>query len=849
MKFTALSYWNRALLFGAFLFGAVCSYGARSYGAAPSTYADSVDEPVIVLPDDDASALANATEADATESDATVSDVYANKEITPDEAYRILVSGNARHIGDGSDAADKAPRLDAEADQYPVATIVYGSDMKKEPTDLTETTSRNVYLTQVKGGAVSTDDLASIEYGILNLQTPLLVVLGHYPSDEVAAMIDKYDELKTRAQKEVDKALMSKSQDSSVKTSDEMKLYNLIGPAVARAKEAYPDIEGQELANVVSEALAWQSLETILMKSTVAQDLVRSGRLLVVAAIAEDETDKIYWLGEHPLQEDFVKEAPEEIRKANKEESASLVSESELPDALDEAAVQERVLECQENAYYGSVVNEYYVQPVYYVPSWRLFHPRVWVYRPWRGVYVRPFAPWPYWSPWGFPQGVGGLSLVFGSGGIGLVVGYNSYWGGYLPWNPHFRPIDPWWSVDFFLTGAHFRHPEYYALFHGRRADIIVVPHHSRPGWRPGDPRDPFRPFIPGDPFKPGKPGGHSDPFKPSKPGDHFRPGGPFRPDGARDYRPGDVKPGATGDRPGANPRKPGERPNFNPGKPGERANANPGKPGNRPSASPGKPSERSTLNPGKPGEKPSATSGKPSERPSANPGKPSGTRPGLGARSSEPRPSSKPENVGTSRRENRGASGARPSVSPGTTNVRPGANPGGADARRERGTNQRTGGTPTGRAGANFSDAGFRWSSRSNDALPTIRSQSSDVRVSGSGLSDARALGTGVGNRPSNFSRDFGAARGSSFDASASFARRGAGPEGSVRGSLGGVSGGGFNRPSEGRPALGTSGSFAGRPTPGASGSFAGRPSPGAGGSFAGRPSPGAGGGSRGGR
>jgi len=204
-NFIAHSCWSRAFLLSAFFSAVTCSYAASP---KTNTYADSEDEPVLVLQEED--------ESSAVSTDSSDADSYANKDVTSDEAYRILVSGNARHIGDGSDAADKKPRLSAEGNQYPIATFVYSSDMPEDPAVLTETSEHNVYLTTARGGAVSTDDLASIEYGLLNLQTPLLVVLGHYPSAEVAAMIEKYDELKSKAQKEVNKAIKSKAQNSSV---------------------------------------------------------------------------------------------------------------------------------------------------------------------------------------------------------------------------------------------------------------------------------------------------------------------------------------------------------------------------------------------------------------------------------------------------------------------------------------------------------------------------------------------------------------------------------------------------------------------------------------------------------
>ena len=116
-------------------------------------------------------------------------------QVTPDEAYRQLVAGNARYLKEDSIEARNLPKPTFQGTQYPIATILYSLDMPVLPTTLTQTTDRDVYLTGVKAGAVSSDDFAAIEYGLLNLQTPLLVIIGHYPSRDVSSLIRQYDAL------------------------------------------------------------------------------------------------------------------------------------------------------------------------------------------------------------------------------------------------------------------------------------------------------------------------------------------------------------------------------------------------------------------------------------------------------------------------------------------------------------------------------------------------------------------------------------------------------------------------------------------------------------------------------
>ena len=407
--------------------------------------------------------------------------VYYNAEMTPDEAYRQLVAGNARYLKEDSVAAQALPRLTTAQNRFPIASVIYSSDMPVTPNVLTQTSDHDLYLMPIDSGAVSTDDMASIEYGLINLQTPLLVVMGHYPSRIVSTLIRQYDLLEEQSKAETTRIKTSSAIPRGT-TSDQMRLYNLVGPAVARSREAYPELQGYELANVVSEALVWQSLETILMKSTVAQDLIRAGKLNVIAAIADDKTGKVYWLGAHPLQEEFLKPIPETL--ADKE-AVGILTEADLPSPLDDATIQGYVSLYESNPYYEDVVSEYYTSPIFYQPSWELFSPRVWIYRPWYGVWYEPFVPWPYWSPWGVPYGESVFGVSQWDGRLRFFVAYNRSFGVPVYYDPHFRPHDAWWGSDYFVRLDHRRHDVVFDLIiDGRRREVPRDPHH----W--GVPRD-----------------------------------------------------------------------------------------------------------------------------------------------------------------------------------------------------------------------------------------------------------------------------------------------------------------------------------------------------------------------
>ncbi len=547
----------------------------RALGAA-LVYAYIVAPCVVHAQYDDGTELYLDDSSAVTTFDQAVAPAYsAELEFSPDEAYRQLVAGNARYLREDSADARILPRRTGDAAKFPIATVVYSSDMPTRPTTLTQTTTQDLFLTTAEFGAVAAQDLTAIEYGLVNLQTPLLVVMGHYPSRAVSDMIREYDRLRLAAQAESAKlAQAGVSTLPQREATSQMKRYNLIGPAIARAKEAYPDLSGYDLANVVSEALVWQSLETILMKSTVAQDLVRAGRLNVIAAIVDDQTGKIYWLGAHPLQDEFLKPAPDGLEAPQATDSIS--TESDFPEALDDTTIQSYVTQYESNPYYNEVVYQYYTDPIYYQPSWELFSRRAWRYRPWCGVWVTRFAPWPYWYPWTPPRrAFDGWGVCYWDGALNFYIGYNRYAGAPIYYDPQFRPIDPYWASDYyFLLDRRVHDPVFDLIVAGRRAELPPPPppvFRHAPGYHPGV----VRPGVgislslggikfgfgassprPDDRHGPGGPIGHDSPrpdWQAGRPGSSMRPG---------EYpRHGDVRtlePGRSGGARPIDPMRPG---------------------------------------------------------------------------------------------------------------------------------------------------------------------------------------------------------------------------------------------------------------------------------------------------
>ncbi len=98
---------------------------------------------------------------------------------------RRFVSGKLRH---GHEAASWRAHL--QQGQQPFATILACSDSRVPPELVFDQGFGDLFVIRVAGNVISTDVVASIQYAILHLKTPLVVVMGHECCGAVTAAVD-----------------------------------------------------------------------------------------------------------------------------------------------------------------------------------------------------------------------------------------------------------------------------------------------------------------------------------------------------------------------------------------------------------------------------------------------------------------------------------------------------------------------------------------------------------------------------------------------------------------------------------------------------------------------------------
>jgi len=111
---------------------------------------------------------------------------------TPDEALQRLIDGNAAFVADAPHAPDisRQRRLELAQGQQPFATLVGCSDSRVGPEQLFGVGLGDLFIVRSAGNNVDTAGMGSIEYSVMALKVPLIVVLGHEKCGAVAAATD-----------------------------------------------------------------------------------------------------------------------------------------------------------------------------------------------------------------------------------------------------------------------------------------------------------------------------------------------------------------------------------------------------------------------------------------------------------------------------------------------------------------------------------------------------------------------------------------------------------------------------------------------------------------------------------
>ena len=237
-----------------------------------------------------------------------------------DASLMLLKEGNTRfstgkpqHPNQDSDR-----RTEVAKGQEPFATILACSD-SRDPVELIfDRGVGDVFVIRVAGNIAGLSELATVEYGVGHLNTPMLIVMGHTKCGAVTA-VAKGAELHGHLHALADK----------------------IKPAVEKAKAGTTDSD--ELVPRAIQANVWQAIEDIIKQSSVVREKLAAGKVAILGAVYDLESGKVTWLGQHPAEDSLIAlaaqaETDQSLKPKSDEGHATPVAAEKHSDSQEPAA-------------------------------------------------------------------------------------------------------------------------------------------------------------------------------------------------------------------------------------------------------------------------------------------------------------------------------------------------------------------------------------------------------------------------------------------------------------------------------------------------------------------------------
>jgi carbonic anhydrase len=191
--------------------------------------------------------------------------------IAPAAALKRLLEGNARYVANTPSERDfSSGRAARVLGQYPIAAVLSCADSRVAPELAFDQSPGDLFVVRVAGNVVSTDLLASLEYGVQFLGVPLVLVLGHTGCGAVDAAIKV---LKTKA----------------VLPGHLPELITAIKPAVIVAEKTQ---SGSLLDNAIAENVRRQ-VTRLRNSPPVVQKSYAAGKIDIVGGVYDLATGKV----------------------------------------------------------------------------------------------------------------------------------------------------------------------------------------------------------------------------------------------------------------------------------------------------------------------------------------------------------------------------------------------------------------------------------------------------------------------------------------------------------------------------------------------------------------------------
>lgn len=188
--------------------------------------------------------------------------------MTPDQALKALLDGNQRFVDGTQQHNDHADARTRGADgQSPFAGIIRCADSRVAPELVFDQSLGDLFVCAVAGNLPTTEVMASLEYTVAMLKTPLIVIMGHSSCGAVDATLAHED-------------------DVSALPGHLSELASQILPAVQDARDA------EDRLACAIESNVRRGIQRLLEASDIIADAVRNDTCRVVGGVYDLATGR-----------------------------------------------------------------------------------------------------------------------------------------------------------------------------------------------------------------------------------------------------------------------------------------------------------------------------------------------------------------------------------------------------------------------------------------------------------------------------------------------------------------------------------------------------------------------------
>jgi carbonic anhydrase len=190
--------------------------------------------------------------------------------LSPDAALKRLLDGNTRYIAGTTQRYDFRHEREAlSGGQNPFAAVLSCADSRIAPEFCFDAARGDVFVCRVAGNFATDEIIASLEYAVQMLNTPLIIVLGH----EACGAID---------------ATIKSIKDGTTLPGHLPSLVHALTPAV----EAVQGQPGDLLANAIARNVAI-NVDRLKTSTPILQSFVNNDKLHVVGGVYALKTGKV----------------------------------------------------------------------------------------------------------------------------------------------------------------------------------------------------------------------------------------------------------------------------------------------------------------------------------------------------------------------------------------------------------------------------------------------------------------------------------------------------------------------------------------------------------------------------